>query len=152
MHRLFQTSSAQVLERISQRRDQIAAAVAESLDQRGWLPDEIIVVLLDSSEPIGRSLLSRLQIPGSGLVIHSLHLADTKDRLQELERASESLAATPAHGCVRVLTSSDLQPVVAHAQFITAQNYEQWRSRLDAHIDRALTHMALSRRPRGLPS
>jgi len=152
VRQLFQTNSAQVLERLSRHRDEIAAAVAECLDQRGWLPDEIIVVLLDSTEQIGRSLLSRLKLSDSGLVIRPLHLAGTKDLLRELDRAPESLAATPAHGSVRVLTSSGERPVVAHAQFITAQNYDQWRSRLDAHIDRALTHMALSSKPRGLPS
>lgn len=145
------TNREQILLVLSRNRERISGAVAQALDERGWLPDQIVVLVLRGDDPLTATVMSRLGMaqPQGEPAVTATRLEAVRKLCDALDLPPAGLDRTPEHGCVRVVLTSGDAPVLTHAQYVTAGNYEQWQRRLDAAIDRISTRIAGAREPDG---
>ena len=132
----------------------ICQAVARAVDERRWLPDEVVVLLLRKSETLGPFLARRfgLEFDDAGLGVGAIRLSAAEELLDWLGLPASSLGAGPSHGRVRTLCTVCATLVLGHSLYVFPHNRAEWQRRLDRLIDGALASLQGPSPRKGPPS
>ena len=133
---------------------EICQAVARAVDERGLMPDQVVVLVLRAGEKLGPFLARRfgLAFDGGEIAVGAIRLAEAEGVLDWLGLPRGSLASGPSHGRVRSLCTVCSTLVLGHSLYVFPHNRDEWQRRLDRLIDGALETLQGSRPGKGPPS